>query len=139
MYLAGEFIVTAGSLAKRKMWSNVGLLSQKGPTWGQMGRTFIRAALNSARNVLPQDNSAQAAAARRINGFSDLAGIEFVVRVDIEKDNRGDDRNVIKTVVEPAHTDYGQWSASLHKASGGGQSGAPAQAATRIEDPDTPT
>jgi len=139
VYLAGEFIVTAGPFAKRKMWSNVGLFSQKGPTWGQMGRTFIRAALNSARNVLPQDNSAQAAAARRINGFSDLDGIEFVVHVDVEKDNRGDDRNVIKTVVEPDHKDYGQWLASLHKASGGGQSGAPAQAAPRIAAPAAPT
>jgi Flp pilus assembly protein TadG len=135
VYLAGEFIVTAGPFAKRKMWSNVGLFSQKGPTWGQMGRTFIRAALNSARNVLPQDNSAQAAAARRINGFSDLDGIEFVVHVDVEKDNRGDDRNVIKTVVEPDHKDYGQWSVSLHKASGGGQSGTSAQAAPRIAAP----
>jgi hypothetical protein len=59
--------------------------------------------------------------------------------VDVEKDNRGDDRNVIKTVVEPDHKDYGQWSASLHKASGGGQSGAPAQATPRIAAPATPT
>lgn len=138
VYLAGEFIVTAGPFAKRKLWSNVGLFSQKGPTWAGMGRTFIRAALNSSRNVHPQDNSAQAAAARRINGFSDLDGIEFVVRVDVEKDNRGDDRNVIKTVVEPDHKDYSQWSASMHKASGGGQSGAPVQAAPRIAAPAAP-
>ena len=138
VYLAGEFIVTAGPFAKRKLWSNVGLFSQKGPTWAGMGRTFIRAALNSSRNVHPQDNSAQAAAARRINGFSDLDGIEFVVRVDVEKDNRGDDRNVIKTVVEPDHKDYGQWSASMHKASGGGQSGAPVQAVPRIAAPAAP-
>ena len=138
VYLAGEFIVTAGPFAKRKLWSNVGLFSQKGPTWAGMGRTFIRSALNSSRNVHPQDNSAQAAAARRINGFSDLDGIEFVVRVDVEKDNRGDDRNVIKTVVEPDHKDYGQWSASMHKASGGGQSGAPVQAAPRIAAPAAP-
>ena len=139
VYLAGEFIVTAGPFAKRKLWSNVGLFSQKGPTWAGMGRTFIRAALNSSRNVHPQDNSAQAAAARRINGFSDLDGIEFVVRVDVEKDNRGDDRNVIKTVVEPDHRDYGQWVASLQKTSGGGQSGAPVQAAPRIAAPAAPT
>ena len=42
---------------------------KKGPTWGQMGRSFIRAALNSARNVRPQDNSPQASAARRIQGL----------------------------------------------------------------------
>jgi Zn-dependent peptidase ImmA (M78 family)/transcriptional regulator with XRE-family HTH domain len=40
IYLAAEFVVTAGDHAKRKMWSNVGLLSKKGPTWGQMGRSF---------------------------------------------------------------------------------------------------
>jgi len=55
VYLACEFVVTGGAYAKRKMWSNVGLHSQKGPTWGQMGRSFIRAALNSARNVHPQE------------------------------------------------------------------------------------
>ena len=64
IYLACEFVVTSGPFAKRKMWSNIGLYSKKGPTWGQMGRSFIRAALNSARNVQPQDNSPQAASAR---------------------------------------------------------------------------
>ena len=106
IYLAAEFVVTAGEHAKRKMWSNIGLQSPKGPTWGQMGRTFIRALLNSARNVHPQDNSPQAATARRIQGFADLDGIEFLVRVDIEKDTKGEDRNVVKIAVEPDHPDY---------------------------------
>ena len=106
VYLAAEFVITGGEYVKRKMWSNIGLYSPKGPTWTQMGRTFVRAALNSARGVLPQDNSPQAAAARRIQGFVDLDGLEFVVRVDIEKDDRGDDRNVVKMAVEPDHPDY---------------------------------
>ena len=106
VYLAAEFVITGGEYAKRKMWSNIGLYSPKGPTWTQMGRTFVRAALNSARNVLPQDNSPQAAAARRIQGFVDLDGLEVVVRVDIEKDDRGEDRNVVKMAVEPDHPDY---------------------------------
>ena len=106
VYLAAEFVITGGEYAKRKMWSNIGLYSPKGPTWTQMGRTFVRAALNSARNFLPQDNGPQAAAARRIQGFVDLDGLEFVVRVDIEKDDRGDDRNVVKMAIEPDHPDY---------------------------------
>jgi hypothetical protein len=106
VYLAAEFVITAGEFAKRKMWSNIGLYSPKGPTWSQMGRTFVRAALNSARNVLPQDNSPQAVSARRIQGFGDLDGIEFAVRVDIEKDDRGEDRNVVKIAVEPDHPEY---------------------------------
>ena len=35
VYLACEFVVTSGPFAKRKMWSNVGLHSKKGPTWGK--------------------------------------------------------------------------------------------------------
>ena len=106
IYLACEFVVTAGPHAKRKMWSNIGLFSKKGPTWGQMGRSFIRGILNSARNIHPQDNSPQAATARRIRDFSEIDGIEFLARVDVEKDAKGEDRNVIKTAIEPDHKDY---------------------------------
>ena len=106
VYLACEFIVTAGPFAKRKLWSNVGLHSPKGPVWGQMGRSFIRAVLNSARGVHPQDNSPQAAIARRINSFADLDGLEFLARVDVEKDGKGEDRNVVKIAIEPDHKDY---------------------------------
>ena len=106
VYLACEFVVLEGVFAKRKMWSNIGLQSRKGPTWGQMGRSMIRAILNSARNVHPQDNGPQAAAARRIQGFNELDGIEFIARVDVEKDAKGEDRNVVKLAVEPDHKDY---------------------------------
>jgi hypothetical protein len=95
-----------------------------------MGRSFIRAALNSARNVHPQDNSPQAAAARRIQGFHELDGLEFLARVDIEKDGKGQDRNVVKLAVEPDHPEYAKLMGVPPKAkTGGGTSGAPAQAA----------
>ena len=126
VYLAAEFVITGGEHAKRKMWSNIGLFSKKGPTWGQMGRSFIRAALNSARNVHPQDNSPQAAAARRIQGLHELDGLEFVARVDIEKDAKGQDRNVVKVAVEPDHPEYARVKGVLPKAGTGGASGAPA-------------
>ena len=115
VYLAAEFVVTAGNHAKRKMWSNIGLYSPKGATWGQMGRSFIRAALNSAR---------------RIQGFHELDGIEFLARVDVEKDAKGGDRNVVKLAVEPDHPDYAKFMGVPPKTkTGGGNSGAPAQAA----------
>lgn len=141
VYLACEFVVTSGPFAKRKMWSNIGLYSKKGPTWGQMGRSFIRAALNSARNVQPQDNSPQAASARRIESFADLDGLEFIARVDVEKDAKGADRNVVKQAVEPDHKDY----ASLMSATpgtprgpSGGNSGTPAMAAASFSAPARP-
>ncbi|MDG9672246.1 hypothetical protein ONV78_31230 [Hahella sp. CR1] len=131
VYLAAEFIVTGGEYAKRKLWSNIGLYSPKGPTWAQMGRSFIRAALNSARRVNPNDNSPQAAAARRIHGFRELNGLEFLARVDVEKDAKGGDRNVIKNAVEPDHPEYAAWVSTPHMKTPPpeGSGGAPATAA----------
>ena len=106
IYLAAEFVVLEGEFAKRKLWSNIGLHSPKGDAWANMGRTFIRAALNSAYGVLPSDQSPEAQNARRIGSFSALDGIEFVARIDVEKDNKGEYRNTIKQVIEPDHKDY---------------------------------
>lgn len=128
VFLSCEFVVTAGPFAKRKMWSNIGLLSRKGPAWGQMGRSFIRAALNSARGILPQDNSPQAANARRITSFADLDGIEFIARVDVEKDGKGEDRNVVKIAIEPDHKDY----AALRSGNSGALTQVPAAPATPV-------
>ena len=106
VYLNCEFVVLEGPFARRKLWSLIGLKSPKGPEWTNMGRTFIKGALNSAFGLHPNDNGAQAMQARCITGFSDLDGIEFVVKVDVEKDNRGDDRNTIKTVITPDSNEY---------------------------------
>jgi hypothetical protein len=126
VYLACEFVVLEGPFAKRKLWSNIGLFSPKGPAWANMGRSFIRAVLNSARNVHPQDMSPQAAAARRIAGFHELDGIEFVARIDIEKDARGEFKNVVRSAVEPDHPDYAKVMGVPPKTHGSGSSGAPA-------------
>ena len=138
IFLACEFVILDGEYARRKMWSNVGLQSNKGPAWGNMGRTFIRAVLNSSRNIQPQDNSPQAAAARRIQGFNELDGIEFVARIDVEKDGRGELRNVVKMAVEPDQPDYSrgatsaaQRPAAAYQASP--TSSAPAQAHTQAK------
>ena len=129
VHLAAEFVVLEGEYARRKLWSNIGLHSPKGPAWGQMGRSLIRAILDSARNVHPQDNGPQAAAARRIQGLHELDGIEFLARIDIEKDGRGDLKNVIKSAVEPDHPDYARLMGLPPKASGTDHSGAPAAVA----------
>ena len=106
VYLNCEFVVMEGEYARRKMWSLIGLHSPKGPEWAAMGRTFIKAILNSARGIHPGDNSAAAQNARRINGFVDLDGIEFLGKVDWEKDQNGQDKSVIKSAVTPDHKDY---------------------------------
>lgn len=123
VYLAGVFTVMEGEYAKRKVWSNIGLHSPKGDKWASMGRSFIRAILHSARNVHPEDMSPEAAAKRRIDGFHELEGIEFVARIDIERDVNGDQKNVIKQAVVPGQPEYA--------APGAAPSTAPARPAAR--------
>ena len=106
VYLNCEFVVLDGPFVRRKMWSLIGLYSAKGAEWTNMGRTFIKAILNSARGISPTDNSPAAQNARRISGFSDLEGIEFVGKVDWEKDQNGQDKCVIKSAVTPEHKEY---------------------------------
>ena len=98
VYLNCEFVVMEGEYARRKMWSLIGLHSPKGPEWANMGRTFVKAILNSSRGIHPGDSSPAAQNARRISGFSDLEGIEFLGKVDWDKDQNGQDKSVIKVV-----------------------------------------
>ena len=44
--------------------------------------------------------------ARRISGFADLDGIEFLGKVDWDKDQNGQDKSVIKAAITPDHKDY---------------------------------
>jgi hypothetical protein len=106
IYLRVEFAVIRGPHAKRKIWGNIGLFSRKGPGWARMGRSMIRAILNSARNLHPTDQSPGAILGRQIQGFKDLDGLEFLVQLEIEKDTNGQERNVILQVIEPNHQDY---------------------------------
>ena len=141
VYLSCEFVVTQGQYARRKVWSLIGLFSSKGPEWGNMGRSFVRGILNSSRGISEKDNSQQAMMARRINGFPDLDGIEFLAKIDVEKDQHGDDKNVIKFVITPDNKEYGKYvngggtppattPAVAHPATGGFNPAAPQSAPT---------
>jgi hypothetical protein len=108
VYLNGEFTVLEGPYARRKIFTLVGLYSPKGPDWGNMGRSFVRGMLNSARGLSDKDISPQAQAARRIAGFADLDGLEFVARIDLGTDTNGEAKNEIRAAVTPDHRDYAQ-------------------------------
>lgn len=106
VYLNGEFTVLEGQYAKRKIFTLIGLYSPKGPDWGNMGRSMVRSMLNSARGLSNKDQSPNAQAARRIAGFADLDGLEFVARVDMGTDTNGDDKNEVRSAVTPDHKGY---------------------------------
>jgi len=108
VYLDAEFTVLEGAYAKRKIWSMIGLYSPNGPNWTNMGRSLIRGILNSSRGISDKDNSPEAQARRRINGFADLDGLEFVARIDVGADTNGDDKNEIRNAVTIDHKDFAQ-------------------------------
>jgi len=108
VYLNCEFVVTEGPFAKRKIWSLIGLESPKGPEWANMGRSFIKGILNSSRGLHPGDQSPKAQQMRRISGFADLEGVEFVAKIDVDKDQNGELKNIIKSAVTPDQKGYAE-------------------------------
>lgn len=108
VYLDAEYTVLEGPFAKRKIWSLIGLYSPKGPDWGNAGRGLIKGVLNSARGLNDKDNSPEAQAKRRISGFAELDGIEFIARMDIGSDTNGEEKNEVRSAVTPSHRDYAQ-------------------------------
>lgn len=106
VYLDCEFVVLVGKYAKRKVWSKIGLHSEKGENWANMGRSFIKGVLNSTHGLMPDDNSPQANQKRCISGFQDLEGIEFLAKIGTEKDSHNELRNIIQLAVTPDHKDY---------------------------------
>ena len=106
IYLDVEFVILEGKYAKRKIWGVIGLYSQNGPEWTNMGRQFMKSILNSAKGILPKDNSETAVTARNINSFAELDNIEFVARIDVTKDQQGNSRNEIRAAITADHKDY---------------------------------
>ena len=129
VYLNAKFTILEGPFAKRVVFGLIGLYSPKGPDWTNMGRSFLRAILNSARGIHPADQTPQAQTARRIRGFADLDGVEFVVRIDVEKDQNGEDKNVVKAAIQPDSKEYAALMGAVRRApapTGGFSSSAPA-------------
>ncbi len=129
VYLNAKFTILEGPFAKRVVFGLIGLYSPKGPDWTNMGRSFLRAILNSARGIHPADQTPQAQTARRIRGFADLDGVEFVVRIDVEKDQNGEDKNVVKAAIQPDSKEYAALMGAISRAAiptGGFSSSAPA-------------
>lgn len=113
VYLSCEFVILEGEYARRKVWGIIGLHSNKGAEWGNMGRSFIKAILNSSRGFSESDNSPAAQNARKINGFADLDGIEFLAKITTKKDQNEELRNEIRFAITPDHKDYQAFMGSI--------------------------
>lgn len=108
-----EFTVAEGPYYGRKFWQNMvlsgGKLNDRGESIaGGITRSTLRAILESARGINPDDMSAEAMKKRCVNSFEDFQGMTFLVEVKIEKDKTGfyDDKNAIGRVITPNMKEY---------------------------------
>jgi len=105
--IAAEFIVTEGEFAKRRWWAYY-VVDNGNETAMNISRQTLRAILESARNVKPDDMSPEAMQKRQIANWGDFNGMEFMARIGIEKDKTGqyDDKNKISEVITPDMEEY---------------------------------
>ena len=105
VYLACEFVVVGGEYDNRKVWSNIGLRSENSDKYASIGRSTIKAILNSANNLHPEDKSPQAEQMRNIKDFGDLDNLHVLAEIIIN-DKGQTPKNEIKTIITPAHPHY---------------------------------
>lgn len=106
VYLKCEFTILEGEYKDRKIYSLIGLHSEKGPKWQEMGESFMRAIMESKHGLSSKDMSQEAEQVRNLRGFYKLDNILFVARVDIAKDQNGTPKNEIKYAITADHHEY---------------------------------
>jgi hypothetical protein len=108
LYLACEFVVLSGQYENRKVWSKIGLYSDNSPLYAEIGRSMIKAILNSARGLHSKDKSPEASRQRQIKSFTDLDNLQVVAEITVN--DKGDKPiNEIKTIITPDHARYGEF------------------------------
>ena len=108
VYLACEFVVLSGQYEHRKIWSKIGLHSDNSPLYAEIGRSMIKAILNSARGLHSKDKSLEAEKQRQIKSFADLDNLQVVAEITI-KTSGDQPRNEIKTIITPDHARYSEF------------------------------
>jgi hypothetical protein len=108
VYLACEFVILGGEYENRKVWSNIGLHSDNSEKYGQIGRSMIKAILNSASSLYSKDKSPEAEKQRQIKSFADLDNLICVAEITIN-DKGESPRNEIKTIITPDHARYSEF------------------------------
>lgn len=108
VYLACEFVILNEPYEHRKIWGYIGLHSETSDKYAEIGRSMIKAILNSAYSIHPKDNSTTAIKQREIKSFADLDNLEFVAEIIIN-DRGQNPKNEIKTIITPDHPKYTEY------------------------------
>lgn len=115
LYLRSEFTVVEGPYVRRKIFQNIGFSGGKtdergNSIGGNMGRTMLRAIIESSRGIHPDDQSDKARQARCLEGgYDSFNGMVFLAKLKVEKGQAGyEDKNVIGMVITPDMKEYQQ-------------------------------
>ncbi len=124
-YLNCEFVVLEGPYDKRKFWGNLtvsgGKVNEDGSSIaGNITRATLRAILESARGIKPDDESDEAKRKRLVQGYGDFNGMEFWTRVGIEpaRDQYAA-KNKLACAITPDKPEYGKSTDGAVQASDG--------------------
>ncbi len=105
-----EFVVASGSFTGKRIWKLFVMDggTEKHKQIKDRNREVIRAILDSARNIDPDDHSDAAKAARRVSSFEDFIGIRFAAVIGVDRPKPGDQyiNNNIKRVITMADEEY---------------------------------
>jgi hypothetical protein len=108
-----ELTIVVGRHARRKFWQNLtvsgGKVDERGASigWNITKRT-IRAMIDSALGLDPEDNTEEAKVKRQLRGLADLDGITFIAKVAVEPstDPRYPDKNKLDRPVLPNEKEW---------------------------------
>jgi hypothetical protein len=105
-FLNCEFTIMEGKYVRRKIFDKIGINGSD--QWINMGKSRIRAIIESAKNIDPKDMSEAAIAARKINSFDELDGLEMLIKIGIEHDRSGvyQDKNKVASIITPDNEIY---------------------------------
>jgi hypothetical protein len=137
-----EFIVVDGPYAKRRLWQRFTLrgTTPKHAQAGEISCITLRAIVESAGGIRPDDKSEEAQAKRKPASLRELDGLRFIARIGVKRPENGfEAKNIITEVITPERKG---WTQPVQVQSGMGSTaaagtGAPAaQPANAIARPD---
>jgi hypothetical protein len=107
-----EFVVVdEGPYHKRKLWQLFTLrgTESRHAEAGEISRATLRAVLESARGIRPDDKSDKAQAARKVSGWQDLDQLRFMARIGVRPPRDGyQAKNTIVEVITPERQTWKQ-------------------------------
>jgi hypothetical protein len=114
-YLKVKFKVLDGEFKGRQILGLIGLHSDKGPEYENMGKSFMKTILESAHGISSKDKTEKANKVLLLRSLADLDNINFVARVSVGENAQGKPKNEIKYAITIDNPNYVKIEQELEK------------------------